>query len=50
MIKNPKSFNAQAACSLDEPQPKLSPEMSMLAPLYSGLFKLKSGLSDPSSK
>jgi hypothetical protein len=34
---------AQAACSRLEPQPKLSPVIRIEAPLYFGLFRLKSG-------
>ena len=31
--RNPKSLKAQAACSRDEPQPKLRPVKSIEAPL-----------------
>ena len=43
---NPYPTNAQAACSLLEPQPKLSPAIKIL-PVYIGLFKEKSVLIAP---
>ena len=38
----PKSLKAQTACSLDEPQPKLSRVNKTLALSYGALFKIKS--------
>ena len=39
----PYSANAHTACSRLEPQPKLSPVISMLKPRRSGLFRMNSG-------
>ena len=38
----PKSFSAQTACSLLEPQPKFSPETKTLESVNSLLLKIKS--------
>ena len=38
----PKSFSAQTACSLLEPQPKFSPETKILESVNSLLLKIKS--------
>ena len=45
----PKSMSAHGACSLEEPQPKLSPAIRILAFLYSGLLNTKSGFGESSA-
>ena len=45
----PKSISAHGACSLEDPQPKLSPATSTPTPLYSGRLRMKSGFTFPSS-
>ena len=39
----PKSLKAQTACSLEEPQPKLSLVNKIVALSYGAWFKIKSG-------
>ena len=41
---------AQAACSREEPEPKFSPEIKIVASFRSGAFKINAGFGDPSSK
>ena len=36
----PKSNNAQGACSLDEPQPKLFPAIKILASFHGALLRI----------
>ena len=45
----PKSLMAHGACSRELPQPKLSPATKIEVPFHSGLFKTKSGFSEPSA-
>ena len=45
----PWSSSAQGACSREEPQPKFSPAIRMLAFAYSGLLSTKSGFGAPSA-
>src|SRR5579859_371961 len=47
-VRKPYCCSAQGACSRDEPEPKLRPEISTLAPAYRGWFSTKSGFGEPS--
>src|ERR1700682_5719097 len=47
-VRNPYCCSAHGACSRDEPEPKLRPEIKTLAPAYWGLLSTKSGFGEPS--
>src|SRR6218665_926847 len=50
MLRMPKSYSAQGACSREEPQPKFSSATINLALRQGSWFKMKSGFSEPSSR